>query len=80
MIILDKKKSVSAILSRLRKDGSTLEAEVEQESSPHDEYTAFAEEMISAFQSGSVQRLSACLKEFHEMIEDKDEEQDAKEG
>jgi len=46
------------------------------ESGEHNEYTAFAEDMISAMKDGSVQRLASCLKAFHEMIEEEDKEQD----
>lgn len=76
-IIGDRKKAVSVILSKMRKDGGTSEVETAPESGEHDTYTSFAEDMLEAFKSGSVQRLAASLKAFHEMIADEDEEQDA---
>lgn len=75
-MIFDKKKSVSVILSKLGKDGRTSESEVAHESGEHNEYTAFAEDMIAAFKDGSVQKLASCLEAFHEMVKEEDEEQD----
>lgn len=79
MIIGDKKKAVSVILSKMKPDGGTSESEVAPESGDHDEYTAFAEDMLSAFKAGSVHDLARCLREFHHMIEEEDEAQDAEE-
>lgn len=76
-MIFDKKRSVSVILSKMGKDGKTTETSVAPESGEHDEYTAFAEDMISAMKEGSVQRLASALRSFHDMIEEADEEQDA---
>lgn len=76
MIIGDKKKAVSVILSKMGKDGSVKETNVASESGEMNEYTAFAEDIISAVENKSVQGLASCLKAFHEMIMDQDEEQD----
>ncbi len=76
-MIFDKKKSVSVILSKMGKDGRVTETDVKPESGEHDEYTSFAEDMISANKDGSVQRMASCLREFHKMIENADEEEDA---
>jgi hypothetical protein len=75
MIIFDKKKAASAILSKY-KDGRNVETEVKQEGGEHNEYTAFAEDLISAMADKSIQRVAACLKEFHEMIKEADEAED----
>lgn len=76
-MIFDKKKSVSAILSKMGKDGRTTETEMKQESGEHNEYTSLAEDIIASAKDGSVQRLASALKSFHEMIEEADEAQDA---
>jgi len=60
------------------KDGRTSETEVAHEGGEHNEYTSFAEDMISAFKDGSVQKLASSLKAFHEMIEGADKEQDSR--
>ena len=61
-MIFDKKKSVSVILSKLGKDGRVHETDVAHESGEHDEYSAFAEDLLSAFKDGSVQRIASVLK------------------
>lgn len=76
-MIFDKKKSVSVILSKMGKDGRTSESSVAHESGEHDEYSSYAEDMIAALESKSVQKLAACLKSFHQMIMHEDAEQDA---
>lgn len=76
MIIGDKKRAVSVILSKMKNDGSTSETSVAPESGDHDEYTSFAEDMLAAFKASSVQELAACLKAFHAMVNEEDEEQD----
>lgn len=75
-MIFDKKRSVSVILSKMGKDGSTSETEVKPESGDHDEYTSLAEDMIAAFKDGSVQRLASCMRTFKSMCSDEDESQD----
>lgn len=76
MFLHDRKKAVSVILSKMGKDGSTSEVHVASEGGGHDEYSAFAEDMLAAFEDKSVQKLASCLKAFHEMIMEEDEEQD----
>lgn len=76
-MIIDKKKSVSVILSKLDKNGRTHESSISHESGDHDEYTSLAEDFISAMKDGSVQRAAAALKSFHKMIEQADMEEDA---
>lgn len=75
MLFNDKKKAVTVILSKLHRDGRETESDVAHESGEHNEYTACAEDMLAAFKSGSVQDLAACLKAFHEMIEEEHKEQ-----
>jgi hypothetical protein len=75
-MIFDKKKSVSVILSKLGKDGKTTETDIAHETGEHNEYTALAEDIIAHVKTGSVQGLASCLESFHEMIKEKDEEQD----
>lgn len=53
--------------------------EVAPESGDHNEYTAFAEDMMAAYKKDSIQDLAACLKEFHKMIMSDDEAQDSRE-
>lgn len=76
MIIPDKKKAISVILSKMNKDGSVTESHVAPETGAHDEYTSFAEDIIHAIESKSVQKLASCLRAFHEMIAEEDKEQD----
>jgi len=76
MILNDKKKAVSVILSKMKKDGGTTEVHVMPEEGEHNEYTAFAEDILHAVEKKSVQSLASCLKAFHEMIMEEDEEQD----
>lgn len=59
------------------KDGRASETPVAHEGGEYDEYTSMAEDIISAAKEGSVQKLASCLKAFHEMIKEEDEEQDA---
>lgn len=77
-MIFDKKKAASVILSKMGADGRVAESEVKPEVGEHDEYTSFAEDFISAAKDGSVQKMAACLRAFHRMIEDADEDQDAR--
>lgn len=79
-MFFDKKKAVSVILSKVGKDGHAQETSVAHESGEHNEYTSLAEDIIAAMKDGSVQRLAHALKSFHGMIQEADEEQDAKEG
>ena len=67
------------ILSKMAKDGASHEVSVAHEDGMHDEYSAFAEDIISAVKDGSVMELAKCLKAFHEMIKEDDEMQDAEE-
>ena len=76
-MIFDKRKAVSVILSKMDKDGRQSEMEMAPESGEHNEYTALAEDIISSVKGDSVQKLASCLKAFHEMIEEADEDQDA---
>lgn len=73
MIIANKKRAVSMILSKMKSDGSTSETEVAPETGDHNQYTSLAEDMLQAFKSGSVQELAACLK----VIMNDDQSQDA---
>lgn len=76
-MIINNRKTVSAILSKMDKDGRSAEAEVAPESGEHNEYTALAEDLMTASKSGSVHGIAAVLKKFHQMIAEDDEEQDA---
>lgn len=76
MIIADKKRAATIILSKMFKDGGMSESEVKPEGGEHDEYSAFAEDMLAAIQGGSVAGLAKALKGFHDMIKGADEEQD----
>ena len=76
-MIFDKKRAVSVILSKTGKDGRTVEVEVSPETGEHDEYTSIAEEMLAHIQGGSVQGVAKCLRVFHELVKEEDEEQDA---
>lgn len=75
-MLFDKKKSVSVILSKMDRDGRTSEVAVSPESDAYNEYTAFAEDLLSGFRDGSVNKIASTLKAFHSMIEDKDQIQD----
>jgi hypothetical protein len=77
MIFPDKKKVASIILSRMGKDGVPKESKLPDGSGSMDEYSAFAEDMLDAFKSESVERLAKILKSFHEMIKEEDVEQDS---
>lgn len=76
MFLNDKKKAVSVILSKVRPDGSESESEVAEEAKEGGEYEAFAEDLLAAIESKSVQSLAQVLRSFHEMIEEQDEEED----
>lgn len=78
-MLFDKKKAATLILSKMDKRGKASEVEAAHESGEHNEYTSYAEDMLAAFESKSVQKLAACLKSFHQMVADEDYEQD-KEG
>lgn len=78
-MIFDNKRSVSVILSKLHKDGSTSEVEVSHEGGDHDVYTSLAEDFILATKEGSVQKLASALRSFHEMIQEVDEEDEQEE-
>lgn len=75
-MFFDKKRSVSGIMSLMDKDGRRSEVNLAPESGEHNEYTAMAEELLSAAQNNSVNQLASMLKSFHEMIAEADEEQD----
>lgn len=76
-MIFDKKRAVSVILSKTGEDGRTVEVEVSPETGEHDEYTSIAEDLVAHMKSGSVQGVAKCLRVFHELVKEEDEEQDA---
>jgi len=75
MFPIDKKKTAMIILSKMGKD-----QEVKDESETDDSlemYKAFAEDLMQSINDKSVQGVAQVLKSFHELMEEKDEEQDA---
>lgn len=76
MIIPDKRKAISVIMSKIGKDGRPQETEVASESGPMDEYTALAEDLLAAVASKSKQKVASVLRSYHDMIKGEDEEQD----
>jgi len=79
-MFFDKKRAASVILSKMDKDGRSKEMHVAPESGEHNEYTSFAEDLLSAVKENSVQRVASVLKNYHEMIKEEDEEEDKQEG
>lgn len=83
MFLLDKKKVVSVILSKM-KDGKSKDLETKPEESvdsgiKDDAFTSFAEDMMQAFQDKSVLSLSQVLESFFEYVQSKDMDQDEQE-
>jgi hypothetical protein len=76
MFPIDKKKTAMVILSKMGKDQEVKEEESSDESMAM--YEAFAEDIMQAVNDKSVMSLAAVLKSFHEMIEEQDEAEDAK--
>lgn len=79
MLFRNKKKDQISILTKMHPDGSTSEMKKAEEGNEHNEYTSCAEDIISAVQSGSIQKMASALKAFHELVKEEDLEQDAKE-
>lgn len=76
MIIGDKNRNIGLIVSTMKPDGSQTEVNISPSNGDYDEYTSFAEDILSSIKDGSVKKLSNCLRKFHEMIKDEDMEQD----
>ena len=75
MFPIDNKKKAMIILSKMGK-----EQEIKPEESMEDGvemYRAFAQDIMQAISDKSVESLASVLKDFHEMIEEKDEAEDA---
>jgi hypothetical protein len=65
MMMHDPKKTVSVIMSKMQKDGSTKDALLKPEASTDDtldSFKAIAEDMLAAIQAGSASDLAASLK------------------
>jgi len=76
MFPIDKKKTAMVILSKMGKDQEVKEEESSDESI--EMYKAFAEDIMQAVSDKSIMDLASVLKSFHEMIEEQDEVEDAK--
>jgi hypothetical protein len=76
-MLFDKKKAATVILSKMGKDGRQTETDMAHEGGDYDEYTSYAEDMLAAIAAKSPLKLASCLKAFHEMVQEEDEEQDA---
>lgn len=78
MIIPDKKKAVTVILSKLRPDGSETRQDVlpEDEMDENDsDLKAIAEDMLHAYESKSASDLVTALKAFISCMKDDDSEE-----
>lgn len=78
MFPIDKKKTAMLILAKMGKDGKSENMEVKNENGEDEssEYKACAEDMMQAVQDKSVEKMMEVLKAFHEIIKNKDVEQD----
>lgn len=78
MFPIDKKKTAMLILAKMGKDGKSENMEVKNENGDDEasEYKACAEDMMQAVQDKSVEKMMEVLKAFHEIIKNKDVEQD----
>lgn len=78
MIIGDKKKTVSVILSKLKPDGGSSSTPVksEQQMGDPDPVKIIAEDMMLAFKNGSVLDLQDAISALIAHVQSMDEEQD----
>lgn len=81
MIIPDKKKTVTVILSKLKKGGGVKDAPVlnEAQAGESSELKIIAEDMMMAFKSGSVSDLEAALDALVAKVQADDQVQDSQE-
>jgi len=77
MFPIDKKKTAMVILSKMGKDQEVKEEESSDESI--EMYKAFAEDLMQAVSDKSVMGVAQVLKDFHELMEEMDEGEDAEE-